>query len=68
VAIEAIEPKGALLDVNVTPAPTKSTVSVKLAGRAEEATTAKPEVLEPWAESAAWSAWSGLETLPPLSP
>ena len=47
VALEVIKLKGALLDVNATPAPTKSTTSVKLAGRAEEATTAKPEVLEP---------------------
>jgi len=35
------------LDVKATPTPTKSTTSIELAGRAVEATTAKPEVLEP---------------------
>ena len=58
------EPEGMLLDTNGTPAPTKSTASVGLAGGAEGATTAKPKVLEPWAES---EAWCRLETLlPPL--
>ena len=46
-AVEAIEPKGASLDTNAAPAPTESTASVGLAGGAEEATTAKPEALEP---------------------
>ena len=63
--IKAIEPKGALLDMNTTPAPTKSTASIELAGRAEEATITKPEVLEPWAES---TVWSRLEMLPLPSP
>jgi hypothetical protein len=53
VAVEAIEPKLVSLDANAAPAPTKSTASVELAGGAEEATTAKPEALEPWAESVA---------------
>jgi hypothetical protein len=60
--IEAIKPKGVSFDANATPAPTKSTTSIKLTGRAEEATTIKPEVLEPWAES---MAWSELKTPPP---
>ncbi len=47
------KPGGASLDVKATPAPTESTASIKLAGRAVEATTTKPEVLEPWAESKA---------------
>ena len=46
-----IEPKLASLEANAVPAPTESTASVELAGGAEEATTAKPEALEPWAES-----------------
>jgi hypothetical protein len=41
VVIEAIEPEGVLLDANTTLAPTKGTASVKLAGRAVEATTCK---------------------------
>jgi len=49
------------LEVNGTPAPTKGTTSVELAGGAEGATTPKPEVLEPWAES---KAWHRLEMLP----
>jgi len=61
VVIEAHELGGMSLDVNGTLAPTKGTASVELAGRAERATTAKPEVLEPWAES---EAWRRLETLP----
>jgi len=40
------------LDTNGTPAPTEGTASVKLAGRAVEATAAEPEALESWAESA----------------
>jgi len=55
VGLEAIKPKGASLDTNATPAPTESTASIKLASGAEEATTAKPKVLVPWAESTAWS-------------
>ena len=45
--IEAYEPEGASLDAKAAPAPTKGTASIKLASRAVEATTAKPEVLEP---------------------
>ncbi len=59
--VEAHEPGGALLEANSAPAPTEGTTSVELAGRAEGATTTKPKVLEPWAES---EAWHGLETLP----
>jgi hypothetical protein len=47
IVIEVHEPEGASLDAKATPAPTKGTASVKLASRAVEATTAKPEVLEP---------------------
>jgi len=60
--VEAHEPGGASLDANGAPAPTEGTASVELAGRAEGATTAKPEALEPWAES---EAWRRLETLLP---
>jgi len=49
--VKAHKPEGASLEANGTPAPTKGTASVKLAGGAERATTTKPEVLEPWAES-----------------
>ncbi len=59
--VEAHEPGGVSLEVNGTPAPTKGTTSVELAGGAEGATTPKPEVLEPWAES---KAWHRLEMLP----
>jgi len=52
--IDVHNPGGASLDAKATPAPTKSTTSIKLAGRAVEATTTKPEALEPWAESKAW--------------
>jgi hypothetical protein len=52
--IEVHELGGVSLDVKATPALTKGTASVKLTSRAVEATTAKPKVLEPWAESAAW--------------
>ena len=47
VTVEAHEPEGAFLDANAAPAPTKGTASIKLAGRAVQATTAKPEALEP---------------------
>jgi|SRR6266851_6361759 len=62
VVVEAHEPGGTSLDANGALAPTEGTASIELAGRAEGATTAKPEALEPWAES---EAWCGLETLPP---
>ena len=44
--VEAHKLGGASLDTNGTPAPTKGTASVKLAGGAEGATTVKPEALE----------------------
>ncbi len=47
VTIEAHEPGGASLDVNAAPAPTEGTASIELAGGAVQATTAKPEALEP---------------------
>jgi len=59
--IEAHEPGGVSLDMNTAPASTEGTTSIELAGRAEEATTAEPEALEPRAES---TAWCRLETLP----
>jgi len=49
--VKAHKPEGTSLEANSTPAPTKGTASVKLAGRAERATTIRPKVLEPWAES-----------------
>ena len=52
--IEAHEPGGTLLNINSTAAPTKVTTSIELAGRAEGASTTKPKVLEPWAESKMW--------------
>ena len=45
--VEAHKPRGASLDINAAPAPTKGTASIKLAGGAVQATTIKPEVLEP---------------------
>jgi hypothetical protein len=59
-------PGEASLDANAygTPAPTEGTASIKLAGRAVKATTAQPEVLDPWAKS---EAWHRLGT-PPLPP
>ncbi len=62
--IDTHKPGGVLLDTNGTPAPTKGTASVKLAGGAVKATTTQPKALDPWAKS---KAWCGLET-PPLSP
>jgi hypothetical protein len=60
--VEAHKPGGSSLDANGAPAPTEGTASVELAGGAERATTAKPEALEPWAES---DAWRRLKMLPP---
>jgi len=51
---DAHEPGEASLDTNGTPAPTEGTASVKLAGRAVNATATQPEVLDPWAKSKAW--------------
>jgi hypothetical protein len=63
--IDAHKPGGASLDAKAAPCSTEGTASIELAGGTEEATTAKPEALEPWAES---EAWRGLETPPlPLS-
>ncbi len=45
--VEVHEPGGALLDVNTASAPTEGTASIELAGRTVQATTAKPEALEP---------------------
>jgi hypothetical protein len=39
--------------MNAVPATIEDTASVDLAGGAEKATIAQPEVLEPWAESKA---------------
>jgi len=61
--IDTDEPGGASLDANAAPAATKGTASVELIGVAKKAAAAKPEALEPWAES---EAWCGLEMLPPL--
>jgi len=47
VIIDVHKPGGASLDVKATPTPIKSTASIKLAGRAVEATTIKPKVLKP---------------------
>ena len=63
--IDVHEPGGAPLDANGTPAPTKGTASVELAGRAVKATTIQPEVLDPWAKSEAWRGL-GMPLLPPL--
>jgi hypothetical protein len=51
--VDAHESGGASLDANAVPATTEDAASVELAGRAEKATTAQPEALEPWAESEA---------------
>jgi len=47
IAIKVIKPKGALLDANTTPVPTKSTTSIKLASGAKKATAIRPKVLKP---------------------
>ncbi len=47
IVVEAHKPGGASLDANGALAPTEGTTSIKLAGRAEGATTTKPEVLKP---------------------
>ena len=44
--IKVHKPEGVLLDANGTPASTKGTASIKFAGRAMGATTAKPKALE----------------------
>src|SRR6266851_4828792 len=54
VVVDAHEPGGVSLDMNGTPAPTKGTASIKLAGRAVKATTAQPKALDPQAKSEAW--------------
>ena len=63
ISIDMHESGGVPLDANGTATPTQVTASVEPFGMAEKATTAKPEVLEPRAESAAWCM---LKTLPPL--
>jgi len=49
------EPEGASLDANAAPIPTKGIASIEPASRAVEATTARPEVLEPREKRAEWS-------------
>ena len=51
------------MDANVDHATTEGTASVKLIGMAKKAATAKPEALEPRAESVAWRRLE--TTLPP---
>jgi len=46
IVVEVHKPGGILLDANGTPASTKGTTSIKLAGGAGGATTIKPKVLE----------------------
>ena len=54
VVFDVHKPGGVSLDANGTPAPTKGTASVKLAGGAVNATAAQPKALDPWAKSKAW--------------
>jgi len=63
--VEAHEPGGASLDVNIAPVPTKGIAGVEPASGAVEATTARPEALEPREKHAEWSK---LQLPPPLSP
>ncbi len=66
--VDTHEPGGASLDANTAPVPTKGIASIKPASGAVEATTARPEALEPRAESAEWSKLQlPLPTLPPPS-
>jgi hypothetical protein len=46
IVVKVHELEGILLDANGTPAPTKGTASIKLAGGAGGATIIKPKVLE----------------------
>jgi hypothetical protein len=65
--VDTRESGGASLDANAdgTPAPTEGIASIEPASGAVEATTARPEALEPTAESAEWSK---LQLLPPTPP
>ncbi len=58
--VDMHEPGGVSLDVNGTPAPTKGTASIELAGRAIKATTAQPEALDlsPLSPVPPWVQWS----------
>jgi hypothetical protein len=53
--VNANEPGGASLDANTAPIPTKGIASVEPASRAVEATTARPEALEPREKHVEWS-------------
>jgi len=68
--IDAYDPGGALLDANAdgAPAPTEGSASIEPAGGAVEATTARPEALEPRARNADWSKLQPLPPPPPLLP
>ncbi len=61
--VEAHEPEGASLDANIAPVPTKGIASVEPASGAVEATTARPEALEPREKCTEWS-----EPQPPPPP
>jgi hypothetical protein len=63
--VDAHEPGRASSDAHAAPAPTEGTASVEPASGAVETTVARPEALEPKAESAVWCV---LETPPPPSP
>ena len=63
--VDAHEAGEAPSDANAAPAPTEGTASVEPASGAVEATTARPEALEPKAVSAVWR---GLEQPPPPPP
>ena len=62
---DVYEPGKASLHANTALAPTKGTASIKPASWAMEATTTRPEALEPRAESVEWSK---LQLLPPMPP
>jgi len=63
--VDAHEPGGASLDANAAPVPTKGIAGVEPASGAVEATTARPEALEPREKRAEWSE---LQLPPPLPP
>jgi hypothetical protein len=62
-SVNAHEPGGASLDVNAAPVPTQGIAGVEPASGAVEATTARPEALEPREKRAEWSE---LQLPPPL--
>ena len=63
--VDMHKPGGVLLDANGAPAPTKGITSIEPASRAVVANAARPEALEPRAESVEWSK---LQLLPPTPP